>query len=83
MVVFTSSSGTESSAAYKEKGHGMFTYYLLKKLMDSKGEASYKELGDYLQQQVLKQSVLINNKEQTPQVKTGSMDSGVWGGWKF
>lgn len=49
MIVFTSSSGTESSAAYKEKGHGMFTYYLLKKLMESKGEVTYKEMNDYLQ----------------------------------
>ncbi len=83
MVVFASSSGTESSAAYKEKEHGMFTYFILKKWMESKGDLSYKEMSDYLEQQVLKQSVLINNKEQTPQVKVGSAATALWGDWKF
>ncbi len=83
MVVFTSSSGNESSAAYEEKAHGMFTYYLLKKLMDTKGEVTYQELGNYIQKEVLKQSVLINNKEQNPQIKTGNIDAGIWSGWKF
>ena len=32
IVVFTSSSGEQSSLPYKDKQHGIFTYYLLKKI---------------------------------------------------
>ncbi|PIX32524.1 MAG: caspase, partial [Bacteroidetes bacterium CG_4_8_14_3_um_filter_31_14] len=44
MVVFSSSSGDESSGVYREQQHGFFTYFLLKKLQESKGNISYKEL---------------------------------------
>lgn len=68
MVVFTSSSGDESSGFYKEKQHGMFTYYLLKKIQETKGEIDYQRLYEYLKQEVKLQSVVLNAKEQTPQL---------------
>ena len=37
MVVFASSSGEEKSLPYEEKQHGLFTYFLLKKLKETKG----------------------------------------------
>ena len=39
-VVFASSSEIQSSLAYEDQQHGMFTFYLLKKLQDTKGEVS-------------------------------------------
>jgi hypothetical protein len=80
IVVFSASSGEQSSLPYKDKQHGMFTYFLLKKIQDTKGEISMKELSDYVRDQVSLQSVNINNKEQTPMV-----DSGIetWGNWKL
>ncbi len=48
LVVFAASSGNQSSLPYKEKQHGFFTYYLLKKLQESKGDISYNELSKYL-----------------------------------
>ena len=83
LVVFTSSSGDESSASYKSKQHGLFTYYLLKKLQDSKGNCTYEELEMYLKKEIPINSLLINKKEQTPQV-IGSPDVlDNWKSWKI
>jgi len=68
MVVFTSSSGEESSGFYKDKQHGMFTYYLLKKIQETKGRIDYQSLIDYLRQEVNVRSLILNNKTQNPQI---------------
>ncbi len=36
LLVFSSSSGEESSGVYKEKNHGLFTYFLLKELKETR-----------------------------------------------
>lgn len=48
MVVFTAAQGDETAYPYKEEGHGLFTYYLLKKLQETKGDVTLGELGDSL-----------------------------------
>ena len=83
LVVFSSSSGNESSASLKDKHHGLFTYYLLKKLQESKGKLSYKELSDFLCKKIKLESVLINNKEQTPQTNVSPDVKDIWQDWKF
>ena len=40
MVVLSASGGNESALPYRNKFHGMFTYYLLKSLQDSEGDIS-------------------------------------------
>ena len=65
MVVVTAASGSETAYPYKEKGHGLFTYYLLKKLKETKGNVSYGELVDYVHEEVAKKSIVENNKSQT------------------
>ncbi len=71
IVVFSASSGIQSSFPYKEKSHGMFTYYVLKKLKESQGNISYGNFYDYLKEQVGVQSIIINDKEQTPHINVG------------
>ena len=61
MVVFSSSSGDESSAVYRAKQHGYFTYYLLKKLKESKGEVKYLDLSNYLTKKVSRETGLMEN----------------------
>lgn len=68
LVVFTSSSGTQSSLGYDQMGHGFFTYFLLKHIQQSKGNISLLKLGENVSQDVRRNSVLIKNKEQTPQI---------------
>ena len=82
MVVFASSSGNESSGVYREKQHGYFTYFLLKKLQETKGNVSYKDMADYLNYNVKKQTGL-SGKIQTPQVNGSKSVSNSWAGWTF
>lgn len=77
-IVFSASSGEQSALPYMSKQHGMFTYYLLKKLQDTQGNITYGELASYLQTQVSLQSLLVNQKEQDPQVIYGDNNLDVW-----
>lgn len=66
MIVLTAAQGDETAYPYKEKGHGLFTYFLLKKLQESKGNTTLGELADYITTEVGKTSIVINGKSQTP-----------------
>lgn len=68
MYVLSAADGNETALPYKEKNHGLFTYYLLKKLQDSKGGASLQELADYVSSEVKKTAALELNKQQSPKM---------------
>ena len=78
MVVFSAVSNDQTALPYKEKGHGMFTYFLLKKLQETSGDVTLKELGDYLRQEVNRESVRSNDKPQTPTVTAAFAVSESW-----
>lgn len=78
MVVFSAAQGDETAYPYKEKEHGLFTYYLLKKLQETKGDVTLGELSEYITDQVGKQSVVINRKSQTPNVSVSSALQDDW-----
>lgn len=78
MIVFSAATNDETAYPYMEKGHGMFTYFLLKKLRDSKGDCTLSELANYIQQNVSQQSVVINRKKQTPTVIPSQRLSNSW-----
>lgn len=75
MVVFSAATGDETAFPYQEKGHGMFTYFLLKKLQDTKGDVTLGELAEYIQTNVRQQSIVVNRKSQTPTI-TPSLQLG-------
>jgi len=83
LVVFTASSGEQSAMPYEDEQHGMFTYYLLKKLQESKGDISYGELSDYIAQNVSLESLRVNQKEQDPKMNVSSAVENVWQSWRF
>lgn len=83
LVVFSASTGDQSSLPFKEKGHGMFTYYLLKKLQETKGGLTYKELSDYISEKVSINSLRVNNREQNPQTNVSPNLENTWGQWSF
>lgn len=70
MFVLSAADGNETALPWKEKNHGLFTYYLLKKLQDSKGNATLQEIADYVSSEVRKTASLQLNKPQTPKVTT-------------
>jgi hypothetical protein len=78
IVVFSASSGEQSSLPLKEKYHGIFTYYLLKKIQETKGDINYDELSQSINENVSLQSVLINDKEQTPQINVSNSIQNEW-----
>lgn len=83
MFVLSAASDSETALPYKEKSHGLFTYYLLKKLQESKGKVSLGELSDYVIDNVSRQSVIVNSKKQTPTATASGSLSGKWRGEKL
>ena len=72
-VIFSASSSNEVAHQYEEKAHGLFTYYLLKKLQETKGDVNFDQLFDYIRKEVARTS-LTNakiKKSQTPTVVAG------------
>lgn len=83
LVVFTASSGEQSSLPYREKQHGLFTYFLLKKIKESAGDLTYQELSNYLTSNIGIRSVMVNNKEQNPQTNISPVLGDKWKEWKL
>ncbi len=77
-IVFSAATGTQTAHPYHEKQHGIFTYFLLKKLQETKGDVSYGELSDYINSNVRAIAAKNNNKEQTPTTVAGTPDNS----WK-
>lgn len=81
MVVFSAAQGDETAYPNKEEMHGMFTYFLLEKLQESKGEVTLYELGEYITKQVSQKSIVLNGKSQTPCVTASPSLGNSWELW--
>lgn len=78
MVVLSASQGDETAYPYKKKKHGMFTYFLLKKLQETKGNVSLGELETYLNKKVNQQSFIEIGKFQTPTINVSNSLTEKW-----
>lgn len=78
MIVFSAASSDETAYPYREKGHGLFTYFLLKKLQETKGDVTLGELSQYITTNVKRQSVVTNRKSQTPTVVPSVSVESSW-----
>jgi hypothetical protein len=78
MIVLSASQGDETAYKYEEAGHGLFTYFLLKKLKETKGAVTMGELSRYIQEQVKRYSIVENGKIQTPSVQTSDTLEDKW-----
>lgn len=83
MVVFSAAQSDETAYPNNEEKHGMFTYFLLKKLQDTKGDVTLHELGEYITKNVSQQSILLNGKSQTPCVTPSASLDASWREWKL
>lgn len=83
MIVFSAASDDETALPYEDKGHGLFTYYLLKKLQESKGTATMEEISRYVIDEVSKKSIVVNHKSQTPQIVPSASLSSSWKSMKL
>lgn len=76
MFVLSAADGNETALPWTEKNHGLFTYYLLKKLQESKGNASLQEIADYVGAEVRKTASLELNKPQSPKMTVSGALAG-------
>jgi len=83
LLVFTSSRGSETSAVYREKQHGYFTYFLLKNLKEYKGAQTFGEMFNDVNKNVSKEVLINISKEQHPDVISGSEIGDSWMGLKW
>ena len=73
MIILSAASGDQISATYGEKGHGLFTYFLLKGIKNedvvkADGTLEMKDLFSYIKPQVERIARKQYNNEQTPQL---------------
>lgn len=83
VVVISATSNEETALAYHEQKHGLFTYYLLQKLKDTKGEACLGDLFLFVSSEVQKASLIENDKLQTPSVNASLSMKDKWMNIKF
>lgn len=83
LIAFSAASDDETAYPYKEQRHGLFTYFLLKKLQSSKGNTTLGELCKYVTENVKQKSVVINRKIQTPVVTCSPDIQESWGKMKL
>ncbi len=81
LVIFSASSGSQVSLPYKDQKHGMFTYFLLKKLKEAPQGLNYKELGNYIINEVQLNSAAKNYLDQNPQILLSPAILSVWENW--
>lgn len=77
-IIFSATSNEEAAYSYKEKQHGMFSYFLLHKLKETNGKATLGDLAEYITTQVRRQSIVINGKSQTPNVFVPELMGEEW-----
>lgn len=78
LIVLSAAKDDETAYSYKQAQHGLFTYYLLKKLQEANGNANLGELMDYIQDQVGKTSIVKNGKTQSPTVSYSNSMNDIW-----
>lgn len=79
MVVFSAAAGSQTAQIYEKKYHGLFTYFLLKKIQEHQGELSLGDLYDFVHKNVSKESLLLKEQaEQTPKLSASSSMQSSW-----
>lgn len=81
IVVLSATSDDQTAWQYDSEGHGLFTYFLLKKLQESQGDVTMGELSDYVTDNVRKISTVVNRKRQQPSVNVSSRLGSRWRSW--
>lgn len=78
LIAFSACQGDETAYSYKDKGHGLMTYYFLKKLQESQGKVTLGELEEYIIDNVGKTAIVTNGKSQTPSVSVSPTLQNDW-----
>lgn len=82
IVVFSAADFDKTAYSFDDQHHGFFTYFLLKELKRTKGDITYKELFDNIDQALGYESSL-QGKLQQPFVTAGGKIKEGWEDFKF
>lgn len=83
ICVLSATSDDQTAWQYEAEGHGLFTYFLLKKIKETGGNVTMGELSDYVTENVKKVSTVVNRKRQTPSVNISMLVNNNWRKWKL
>lgn len=72
LLVLSATQNDETAYPYEDQQHGLFTYFLLKKLQSTPNALTIKELSEYVIENVKRSSIVINGKPQTPTIITSN-----------
>lgn len=78
LMVLSACQGNQTAHGYAEKGHGMFTYFLLKYLKTAKGKKTITGLKDFVIKNVQDTSINVNQREQVPTFLTSPSMADKW-----
>lgn len=78
LVVISAAQGDETAYPYENQKHGLFTYYLLRKIQETNAECTLGEIADYVKAEVLQKSFEMNGKSQTPTVSVSASLENIW-----
>ncbi|HIZ86648.1 MAG TPA: WG repeat-containing protein [Candidatus Coprenecus pullistercoris] len=78
MVVLYAAGDDDGAYPYPQMRHGLFTYFLLKALMNNPDEISYGALFDYVRAGVEKVSAGLYGRKQSPEVYSSRWDGEAW-----
>lgn len=78
LIAFSACKGDETAYSYNEKGHGLLTYFFLKKLQETAGKVTLGELEEYIIENVGKTAIVVNGKSQTPSVSVSPTLKSTW-----
>lgn len=81
ICVLSATSEDQTAWQYEAEGHGLFTYFLLKKIKETGGNVTMGDLSDYVTDNVKKVSTVVNRKRQTPSVNTSLLINNDWRKW--
>lgn len=82
LVVFSAAMADQTAYPFPEQQHGLFTYWLLKALQESKGNISYKKLIEYLTDKVSLEASIVN-RTQVPNLQYSETLEDTWKNWTF
>jgi len=83
LIVFSASGGDQIALPYREKKHGLFTYFMLKTLQEAKGNITCNELFERVKRDVALNAVREQGKEQNPTVIFSPQIADQWGTWNL
>ena len=78
MMILSASSEDEAAFPLEDQKHGLFTYCLLKKLNETKGKVSLKELAEHVKTNVRRISAIEMGISQTPSITISGELANKW-----